>query len=79
MYIWELIKKLKESKKQILNSQDTVESIQQDELEDVLTCKHVFMPIDSTKTVLACVKCGYVIKNEKLKFSEIDKNPFKQV
>lgn len=37
------------------------------ELEDVLTCKHNFMPIDSTGNILACSKCGYVIKKSRLK------------
>ena len=50
---------------------------QNEELEDVLSCKHNFMPIDSTKTVLSCTKCGYVIKNTKMKFNSSDKNPFR--
>ena len=33
--------------------------------------------VKSTKTILACSKCGFVIKNNKAKFSELDKNPFK--
>lgn len=36
------------------------------ELEDVITCKHNFMPIDSTGEILACSKCGYVISKRKL-------------
>ena len=37
-----------------------------DEEEEM--CEHKFMPVDSTKNVLACVKCGYVIKkNENYK------------
>lgn len=35
------------------------------ELEDVITCKHNFMPIDSTKEILACSKCGYVISKKR--------------
>lgn len=76
MYIFELINKLK-SKKQPQKSEFVESAEPEDELEDALTCKHVFMPIDSTKTVLACSKCGYVIKNDKMKFTESDKNPFK--
>jgi len=30
-------------------------------LEDINTCDHVFLPVDSTKRVYACSKCGYVI------------------
>ncbi len=36
-------------------------------LEDILTCKHNFMPIDSTGEILACSKCGYVISKKRLK------------
>lgn len=31
--------------------------------DDALTCKHNFMPVDSTGQVLACTKCGFVIKH----------------
>lgn len=76
MYIFELINKLKSKNK--AQTQEFIEpELIEGELEDVSTCKHVFMPIDSTKTVLACSKCGYVIKNDKMKFNETDKNPFK--
>ena len=40
---------------------------EEDELEDIVTCKHNFMPIDSTGKILACSKCGYVIRKDKLK------------
>ncbi|MBQ9245733.1 hypothetical protein IJ182_05650 [bacterium] len=36
------------------------------EIEDVLTCKHNFMPIDSTGRILACSKCGYLITKKRL-------------
>ncbi len=36
------------------------------ELEDVLTCNHTFMPVDSTKTVFACTKCGYLVTKKRL-------------
>lgn len=32
------------------------------EVDEALTCEHKFMPVDSTGTVLACVKCGFVVK-----------------
>ena len=35
-----------------------------EELEDVLTCNHNFMPIDSTGNILACSKCGYVVAKD---------------
>ncbi len=75
MYIIELFNKLKKLRQpkepEFVDYQEPIE-----ELEDALTCKHNFMPIDSTKTILACTKCGYVIKNTKMKFNSIDKNPF---
>ena len=37
------------------------------ELEDVITCNHNFMPIDSTGEILACSLCGYLIRKDKLK------------
>ncbi len=27
-------------------------------------CSHIFVPIDSTKQILACSKCGLVVKRE---------------
>lgn len=76
MYLIELFNKLKNLKKtkepEFIEYEEPVE-----EIEDALTCKHNFMPIDSTKTVLACTKCGFVIKNTKMKFESIDKNPFR--
>ena len=31
--------------------------------DEALNCEHNFMPIDSTGLVLACTKCGFVIKH----------------
>ncbi|MCD7780251.1 MAG: hypothetical protein LUH05_06220 [Candidatus Gastranaerophilales bacterium] len=36
------------------------------ELEDILTCNHNFMPIDSTGEILACSKCGYIVSKKRL-------------
>ena len=75
MYIIEKLVKLylkhvkKENKLQIANIEDNAE------LEDVVTCKHNFMPIDSTKEVLACSKCGYVITKKRL---DKNRNIFKK-
>lgn len=33
-----------------------------EEIDEALTCEHKFMPVDSTGEVLACTKCGYVIR-----------------
>lgn len=36
----------------------------EDEAEN---CKHNFMPVDSTGNVLACTKCGFVVKKNENK------------
>ena len=36
--------------------------------DEALNCRHNFMPVDSTGNVLACTKCGFVVKrNENYK------------
>jgi PHP family Zn ribbon phosphoesterase len=49
-----------------LNKRQTKEVIPQkpsfEEVDEALTCKHHFMPIDSTGLTLACTKCGFVVK-----------------
>ena len=35
------------------------------EVDEALTCAHNFMPVDSTGEVLACTKCGFVVKEVK--------------
>ena len=66
MYIIEKLVKLylkysnKEQKVYLPKNEDNLE------LEDVITCKHNFMPIDSTGEILACSKCGYVITKKRL-------------
>ena len=35
------------------------------EVDEALTCEHNFMPVDSTGVVLACTKCGFVVKKDK--------------
>ena len=44
-----------------------IQEAQDDELEDIVTCRHNFMPIDSTGKILACSKCGYLITRKRLK------------
>lgn len=31
-------------------------------VDEALNCEHNFMPVDSTGSVLACTKCGFVVK-----------------
>lgn len=59
MYIFELlyntvIKIIRKKPKNIENENDT-------------ECSHIFLPVDSTKKILACTKCGLLIKAENLK------------
>lgn len=62
MYIFELIYKL--VKKEIIKPQ----KINLDDFEDeYANCEHIFLPIDSTKKVLACSKCGLVVNSDDLK------------
>ena len=35
-----------------------------EEVDEALTCEHNFMPIDSTGLILACTKCGFVVKKK---------------
>ena len=67
MYIIEKLIKiyLKITKKDKIYALPTNEDIV--ELEDVITCNHNFMPIDSTGEILACSLCGYLIRKDKLK------------
>lgn len=79
MYIFELgyklidklIKKFKSMRTKNLPKQEFQEPPQSDfppnDLEDTSTCSHIFLPIDSTKKILACTKCGLVVKKENLK------------
>ncbi len=75
MYIIELIFKLKDkfNKKTVKPVLD--ESLQEQSESDE-TCEHIFSPIDSTNTVLACVKCGYLIHCNPNDFKK--KNIFKE-
>lgn len=55
MYIFELISKLIDNYKHPKPKAPAVEENQD--------CEHVFVPVDSTKRVLACIKCGILMKN----------------
>ena len=34
------------------------------ELDEAVTCEHNFMPVDSTGLILACTKCGFIVKKK---------------
>jgi hypothetical protein len=62
MYIFEVFIKW-------LNKRQTKEIVPEKpsfkEEDDALNCEHNFMPIDSTGEILACTKCGLVLKKNK--------------
>lgn len=67
MYIIEKLIKIyfkltKKEKNIVLPSNEDVS-----EIEDVITCNHNFMPIDSTGEILACSRCGYLIRKDALR------------
>lgn len=75
MYLFELITKYIKGKK-YRKSLD-FDPFAQDEENDEFNsdeCDHVFLPIDSSEEVLACSKCGLVVKRDELK----DVNIFKR-
>jgi hypothetical protein len=37
-------------------------SLLENEEDEAINCNHNFMPIDSTGEILACTKCGFVVK-----------------
>ena len=41
---------------------DSEGSVVAEPTDDAMECEHNFMPVDSTGEVLACTKCGFVIK-----------------
>lgn len=67
MYIVEKIIKLYKKFKSEQQTYSPPENQDTLQLEDILTCKHNFMPIDSTGEILACSKCGYVVNRKRLK------------
>ena len=68
MYIFELIAKLKAKK----YAKKEIEAPKAEEEK----CRHILVPIDSTKKVLACSKCGFLIKRSALPQSAPKKNIF---
>lgn len=75
MYIIELAVKLY---KKI--TQRRLPSFQADDVvkEEMMNCEHVFVPIDSTKKVLACTKCGLILKVDR-PLKDKNKNFFKGI
>lgn len=67
MYIIEKLAELylKLTKNEIKPYEEPQDEVE--ELEDIMTCSHKFMPIDSTGNILACSKCGYTVTKKRLK------------
>lgn len=72
MYLFELITKYITGKK--YKRVQNFDPFAQDDIENFEECDHVFLPVDSTGEILACSKCGLVVKREELK----DVNIFKR-
>ncbi len=56
MYIFELISTI------INKIKNPEKKIEKDFSDEYQNCEHTFVPVDSTKKVLACIKCGLVKK-----------------
>ena len=56
MYLFELIYEL------IKNGKNKKNKKQVDDNEQYEKCEHIFLPVDSTKKILACIKCGIIKK-----------------
>lgn len=67
MYIIELFFKIKDD----IKSGKFKRKKMHEKNEEIEKCNHLFVPIDSTKRILACSKCGEIYK---LKKGEV--NPF---
>ena len=62
MYIFELMYKIVKNITKKRLPKEKNEEEQSDE-----KCEHIFLPIDSTKEILACSKCGKLVKTKDLK------------
>lgn len=76
MYIIELVAKLSTKIKnrdfKFLKKQNS----QQNEVVEEQSCEHIFVPVDSTKRILACTKCGFMVRVDPNKIKK--QNPFEQ-
>lgn len=64
MYLFELITKWINPKKKY-ESKNSFDPFAQNS-EDDENCEHIFLPIDSTGEILACTKCGTIIKSSEI-------------
>ncbi len=64
MYIFELIGKLRKDYKEGKGIFSKKAEVQKSLDDEYAACEHIFVPIDSTKKVLACSKCGFILHRE---------------
>lgn len=63
MYIFEIfVKWLNKNKRGNSSNPERLFSQEVLQIEQDSECQHNFMPVDSTGEVLACTKCGFVVK-----------------
>ena len=62
MYILEVFIKWlnKRQTKEVIPPKPTFKDV-----DEALSCEHNFMPVDSIGLILACTKCGFVVKRDK--------------
>lgn len=53
-------------KKNSINPLEEIPLEEDADYDDPNNCEHIFMPIDSTGEILACSKCGTLIKKSEL-------------
>ena len=56
MYIFELMYKIGQKIKEINQPKMKKEDAEEE------VCDHIYLPVDSTKEILACTKCGMIIR-----------------
>ncbi len=69
MYIFELLsttfEKIKKRDFRFLKKKSPAPQVEEEQ-----KCEHIFVPIDSTKKILACSRCGFMVKVDPEKFKK---------
>lgn len=71
MYIFSLIKKLFKKNKEDFN-EFNYNPLNIPKSEESEHCNHEFMPVDSTRETLACIKCGFIVQRSSIKKDNYD-------
>jgi len=72
MYIFEVIWKLLHKKPKKTGIE--YNPLNQPQMEDYEQCQHEFLPVDSTGEMLACIKCGFIVKRRDMREVKNDSN-----